>query len=93
VTESPVHTSLQRQFSNGFSSLSHDSNKGSLGAGVGTRYSHFLPTSRRIVQFSNQKVAIQSGHSAISFRKMRRIIDQQTHKKKKKKKIMITSCI
>jgi ethanolamine-phosphate cytidylyltransferase len=55
VTESPVHTSLQRQFSNGFSSPSHDSNKGSLSAGVGTRYSHFLPTSRRIVQFSNQK--------------------------------------
>jgi len=55
VTESPVHASLQRQFSNGFSSLSHDSNKGSLSAGVGTRYSHFLPTSRRIVQFSNKK--------------------------------------
>lgn len=89
VTESPVHTSLQRQFSNGFSSLSHDSNKGSLSAGVGTRYSHFLPTSRRIVQFSNQKVAIQSGHSAISFHKMWRTIDQQTHKKK----IMMTSCI
>ncbi len=91
VTESPVHTSLQRQFSNGFSSPSHDSNKGSLSAGVGTRYSHFLPTSRRIVQFSNQKVAIQSGHNAISSRKMWRTIDQQTHKKKKK--IMMTSCI
>jgi ethanolamine-phosphate cytidylyltransferase len=92
VTESPVHTSLQRQFSNGFSSLSHDSNKGSLSAGVGTRYSHFLPTSRRIVQFSNKKVAIQCGHSAISFCKMWRTIDQQTQKKKKKK-IMMTSCI
>ncbi len=55
VGESPVHTSLHQQFSHGHST-SHD--KGSLNAaGVGTRFSHFLPTSRRIVQFSNQKVA------------------------------------
>ncbi|KAH9549269.1 hypothetical protein CY35_10G008900 [Sphagnum magellanicum] len=53
VSESPVHTSLHQQFSHGHST-SHD--KGSLNAGgVGTRFSHFLPTSRRIVQFSNQK--------------------------------------
>jgi ethanolamine-phosphate cytidylyltransferase len=55
VSESPVHASLHQQFSHGHST-SHD--KGSLNAaGVGTRFSHFLPTSRRIVQFSNQKVA------------------------------------
>jgi ethanolamine-phosphate cytidylyltransferase len=46
--ESPVHASLQRQFSHG------NNDKGSSG-GAGTRVSHFLPTSRRIVQFSNGK--------------------------------------
>lgn len=46
--ESPVHASLQRQFSHGHS------DKGSS-AGAATRVSHFLPTSRRIVQFSNGK--------------------------------------
>ncbi|KAG0586669.1 hypothetical protein KC19_2G107600 [Ceratodon purpureus] len=46
--ETPVHASLQRQFSHGHS------DKGSS-AGAGTRVSHFLPTSRRIVQFSNGK--------------------------------------
>lgn len=40
------HSSLQRQFSHGHSQKSDDS---------GTRISHFLPTSRRIVQFSNGK--------------------------------------
>ncbi|KAG0570713.1 hypothetical protein M758_6G175700 [Ceratodon purpureus] len=48
TNENPIHASLlQRQFS-------HDHN-GSQGTGVGTRVSHFLPTSRRIVQFSNGK--------------------------------------
>ena len=51
VNETPVHASLQRQFSHGHSG-GHD--KGSA-AGAGTRVSHFLPTSRRIVQFSNGK--------------------------------------
>ncbi|KAG0625571.1 hypothetical protein M758_2G065600 [Ceratodon purpureus] len=46
--ETPAHASLQRQFSHGHS------DKGSS-AGAGTRVSHFLPTSRRIVQFSNGK--------------------------------------
>lgn len=45
--ENSVHASLQRQFSHGHG--------GSQGTGVGTRVSHFLPTSRRIVQFSNGK--------------------------------------
>jgi hypothetical protein len=49
-TEVPNHASLQRQFSHGH---------GSDAPGVtGTRISHFLPTSRRIVQFSNGKVSI-----------------------------------
>lgn len=47
INETPAHASLQRQFSHGHS--------GSQGTGVGTRVSHFLPTSRRIVQFSNGK--------------------------------------
>lgn len=47
--ETPVHASLQRQFSHG-----HGQENGS-GGGAGTRVSHFLPTSRRIVQFSNGK--------------------------------------
>ncbi|KAK6118559.1 hypothetical protein DH2020_047701 [Rehmannia glutinosa] len=45
------HSSLQRQFSHGHSHKSEDG-----GSGSGTRISHFLPTSRRIVQFSNGKV-------------------------------------
>lgn len=45
------HSSLQRQFSHGHSQKSDDGASGS-----GTRVSHFLPTSRRIVQFSNGKV-------------------------------------
>ncbi|KAL6519532.1 Ethanolamine-phosphate cytidylyltransferase [Orobanche gracilis] len=44
------HSSLQRQFSHGHSQNSEDGSSGS-----GTRISHFLPTSRRIVQFSNGK--------------------------------------
>ncbi|WOL18022.1 hypothetical protein Cni_G26815 [Canna indica] len=43
-------SSLQRQFSSGHSQKFDD-----LGSGTGTRISHFLPTSRRIVQFSNGK--------------------------------------
>lgn len=49
--ETPVHASLQRQFSHGHSGSHEDGS----GAGAGTRVSHFLPTSRRIVQFSNGK--------------------------------------
>jgi len=49
--ETPAHASLQRQFSHGHSG-SHEN--GST-AGAATRVSHFLPTSRRIVQFSNGK--------------------------------------
>ncbi|CAJ2671078.1 ethanolamine-phosphate cytidylyltransferase-like [Trifolium pratense] len=50
ITDSHNHSSLQRQFSNGRGQKFDDS------VGVvssGTRVSHFLPTSRRIVQFSN----------------------------------------
>jgi ethanolamine-phosphate cytidylyltransferase len=51
VNEVPNHASLQRQFSHGH---------GSEAPGItGTRISHFLPTSRRIVQFSNGKVSTQ----------------------------------
>ncbi|XP_057786249.1 ethanolamine-phosphate cytidylyltransferase-like [Salvia miltiorrhiza] len=59
--DSNSHSSLQRQFSNGRSTLqrqfSHGrNNKSEDGvSGSGTRISHFLPTSRRIVQFSNGK--------------------------------------
>jgi hypothetical protein len=49
VGSSQTHACLQRQFSHG-----HE--KGSSSAGAGTRISQFLPTSRRIVQFSNGKV-------------------------------------
>lgn len=49
-SESHNHSSLQRQFSHGHSQKSEDG-----GSGSGTRISHFLPTSRRIVQFSNGK--------------------------------------
>ncbi|AQK57092.1 ethanolamine-phosphate cytidylyltransferase [Zea mays] len=44
------HSSLQRQFSSG-----HGQKVDDTGSGTGTRVSHFLPTSRRIVQFSNSK--------------------------------------
>uniref|UniRef100_A0A1J3ETC6 Ethanolamine-phosphate cytidylyltransferase n=1 Tax=Noccaea caerulescens TaxID=107243 RepID=A0A1J3ETC6_NOCCA len=51
VSDSHSHSSLQRQFSHG-----HNSPKFEDGASsAGTRVSHFLPTSRRIVQFSNGK--------------------------------------
>ncbi|KAK8950235.1 hypothetical protein KSP40_PGU000001 [Platanthera guangdongensis] len=46
-----THSSLQRQFSHGHSPR-FDDGKSPHG---GTRVSHFLPTSRRIVQFSNGK--------------------------------------
>ncbi|KAE9455843.1 hypothetical protein C3L33_12253, partial [Rhododendron williamsianum] len=49
-SDSQNHSSLQRQFSHGHSQKSEDG-----GSGSGTRISHFLPTSRRIVQFSNGK--------------------------------------
>lgn len=49
-SESQNHSSLQRQFSHGHSQKYEDG-----GSGSGTRISHFLPTSRRIVQFSNGK--------------------------------------
>ncbi|KAK1264617.1 hypothetical protein QJS04_geneDACA016938 [Acorus gramineus] len=48
------HSSLQRQFSHGHGQKVED-----RGSGSGTRVSHFLPTSRRIVQFSNGKVTLQ----------------------------------
>ncbi|KAG6497464.1 hypothetical protein ZIOFF_041301 [Zingiber officinale] len=44
------HSSLQRQFSHG-----HNLKVDNVGSATGTRISHFLPTSRRIVQFSNGK--------------------------------------
>ncbi|KAI7745059.1 hypothetical protein M8C21_034025 [Ambrosia artemisiifolia] len=51
-SESPSHASLQRQFSHGHNQKHDDGVSGS-----GTRVSHFLPTSRRIVQFSNGQAA------------------------------------
>ncbi|XP_072996454.1 ethanolamine-phosphate cytidylyltransferase-like [Typha latifolia] len=48
--DSHNHSSLQRQFSHGHSQKVDDG-----GSGSRTRISHFLPTSRRIVQFSNGK--------------------------------------
>ena len=51
ISDSNNHSSLQRQFSHGHSQKFEDG-----GSGSGTRVSHFLPTSRRIVQFSNGKV-------------------------------------
>ncbi|KAG5092501.1 hypothetical protein JHK82_051279 [Glycine max] len=45
------HSSLQRQFSNGHSPKFEAG--ASAATASGTRISHFLPTSRRIVQFSN----------------------------------------
>ncbi|KAL5539052.1 hypothetical protein UlMin_042930 [Ulmus minor] len=50
IHDSPKNSSLQRQFSHGHSQKFDDG-----GSGSGTRVSHFLPTSRRIVQFSNGK--------------------------------------
>ncbi|XP_020241710.1 ethanolamine-phosphate cytidylyltransferase [Asparagus officinalis] len=54
--ESHNHSSLQRQFSHG-----HGSPRGpkveDAWSASGTRVSNFLPTSRRIVQFSNEKGA------------------------------------
>ncbi|KAK9986370.1 hypothetical protein SO802_031321 [Lithocarpus litseifolius] len=50
ISDSNNHSSLQRQFSHGHSQKFEDG-----GSGSGTRVSHFLPTSRRIVQFSNGK--------------------------------------
>lgn len=50
LNENTNHSSLQRQFSHGHSQKFDDG----VSAG-GTRISHFLPTSRRIVQFSNGK--------------------------------------
>ncbi|MBA0737708.1 hypothetical protein Gogos_011159 [Gossypium gossypioides] len=52
VSDSHNHSSLQRQFSHGHSQKLED---GGSGSRSGTRVSHFLPTSRRIVQFSNGK--------------------------------------
>lgn len=53
IIDSHNHSSLQRQFSHGHSPKIED---GEPGTGASTRVSHFLPTSRRIVQFSNGKV-------------------------------------
>ncbi|KAJ6913457.1 ethanolamine-phosphate cytidylyltransferase-like [Populus alba x Populus x berolinensis] len=50
ISDSHNHSSLQRQFSHGNSPKFEAG-----GSGTGTRVSHFLPTSRRIVQFSNGK--------------------------------------
>ncbi|CAH8376367.1 unnamed protein product [Eruca vesicaria subsp. sativa] len=50
-SNSQSHSSLQRQFSHGHNSPKFDDG----GSSAGTRVSHFLPTSRRIVQFSNGK--------------------------------------
>lgn len=52
VSDTHSRSSLQRQFSHGHSSPKFDDGVNS----AGTRVSHFLPTSRRIVQFSNGKV-------------------------------------
>ncbi|KAF2611771.1 hypothetical protein F2Q70_00008586 [Brassica cretica] len=51
-SNSQSHSSLQRQFSHGHNSPRFEDGASSAG---GTRVSHFLPTSRRIVQFSNGK--------------------------------------
>ncbi|KAL0844530.1 hypothetical protein Bca101_017776 [Brassica carinata] len=50
-SNSQSRSSLQRQFSHGHNSPRFDDGASS----AGTRVSHFLPTSRRIVQFSNGK--------------------------------------
>ncbi|KAK7394907.1 hypothetical protein VNO78_15448 [Psophocarpus tetragonolobus] len=51
IADSHNHSSLQRQFSNGHSPKFEAG--ASAATASGTRISHFLPTSRRIVQFSN----------------------------------------
>lgn len=53
ITDTHNHSSLQRQFSNGRGQKFDDGVVAS-----GTRVSHFLPTSRRIVQFSNGRVCL-----------------------------------
>ncbi|ESW12009.1 hypothetical protein PHAVU_008G077100 [Phaseolus vulgaris] len=50
-SDSHNHSSLQRQFSNGHSPKFEPGSPAATASG--TRISHFLPTSRRIVQFSN----------------------------------------
>ncbi|KAF5202671.1 Ethanolamine-phosphate cytidylyltransferase [Thalictrum thalictroides] len=52
ISGNQTHASLQRQFSHGHS---HSQKFEDGGSNSGTRVSHFLPTSRRIVQFSNGK--------------------------------------
>ncbi|KAF7845177.1 ethanolamine-phosphate cytidylyltransferase [Senna tora] len=49
ISDNHNHSSLQRQFSHGHNQKFEDG---------GTRISHFLPTSRRIVQFSNGRVLV-----------------------------------
>ncbi|WVZ08055.1 hypothetical protein V8G54_021401 [Vigna mungo] len=51
ISDSHNHSSLQRQFSNGHSPKFEPGSPAATASG--TRISHFLPTSRRIVQFSN----------------------------------------
>ncbi|XP_017418311.1 ethanolamine-phosphate cytidylyltransferase isoform X2 [Vigna angularis] len=51
ISDSHNHSSLQRQFSNGHSPKFEAGSPAATASG--TRISHFLPTSRRIVQFSN----------------------------------------
>ncbi|KAJ9179720.1 hypothetical protein P3X46_008054 [Hevea brasiliensis] len=52
ISDNHNHSSLQRHFSHGHSPKFEDRGSGTR---AGTRVSHFLPTSRRIVQFSNGK--------------------------------------
>lgn len=52
--DSHNHSSLQRQFSNNGRGQKFEDGV----AASGTRVSHFLPTSRRIVQFSNGRVCL-----------------------------------
>lgn len=54
ISDTQNHSTLQRQFSHGRSPKVEDG-----GSGAGTRISHFLPTSRRIVQFSNGVVSLR----------------------------------
>ncbi|KAL0009308.1 hypothetical protein SO802_010810 [Lithocarpus litseifolius] len=61
ISDSNNHSSLQRQFSHGHSQKFKDG-----GSGSGTRVSHFLPTSRRIVQFSNGKSQSRSRSHSLS---------------------------
>jgi ethanolamine-phosphate cytidylyltransferase len=57
VGDLQTQESLQRQFSHGHSH-DHERDSSSSSAGASTRISQFLPTSRRIVQFSNGKVCL-----------------------------------